>query len=164
MRRLLFFVAPAAGALTLLAGCGSDGSPQVLQESVTRLGDFDVKVTLDSALRVCTNFPSGSLGCLGAQTAPGSGIQTAMLDAVPEGSYVLRLLVEPGARLDDLPADQTRLPVAMNTELVMALYETAPACFHWISTDGESHTVTVTATAVDTGSGVTAAATAGTAC
>ena len=157
MRRSLFFALPAGCALMLLSACGSDGSPQVLQTSVTRLGDFDVTVTLDTALGVCTKFASGSPLCLSAQTTPGPGIQTAMLDPVPGGPYVLRLLVEHGARFDDLPAEQTRQPVAMNTELVMALYETAPACFHMTTADGEPHTVSVTATAVDTGSGITAA-------
>jgi hypothetical protein len=164
MRWSLFFVVPAVCALGALSACGSDGSPQVLQESITQVGELNVRVTLDDSLGVCTTFPSSSPDCLSAQTTPGSGIQSARLDAVPGGPYVLRLLVEPGAQFDDLPADQARMPVAMKTELVMALYDEAPACFRMTGADGEAHTVTVTATAVDGGTGITTAAPAESSC
>lgn len=164
MGRSLLWVLSATCAIGLLSACGSNGTPQVLQESDAALGSLRVRVTLDSARRICTTTPNGRTDCLSAQSTPADGIQTAQLDALPGGPYLLRLLVSPGTQFTGLPIDQARMTVAMKTELVMAFYKAAPACFHMTDAQGRTHTVSVMATAVDSGPGVTAAAPAETSC
>lgn len=144
----------------LAAGVRSRGGQQVL---LGTLGSLDVTVTLDDSNHLCTTIPNVPAYCLSVPKTPEKGIQSARLDAAPGGSYVLRLFVEPGTEFDDLPLPWT-VRLAKNTELVTALYETAPACFHMTTADGEPHTMTVPGTVVDVDTEFTAATPADHAC
>ncbi len=117
-----------------------------------------VHVSYDNASRVCSTVGNGTAVCQSIDLHPIQGIQRAQLDPVDGPPYVLRLLVQSGATLDGMPTDVMRMSVGLDTDLVVALYDTAPACFRQTDPDGQTHTVTVAASQVDTGTGVTAVA------
>ena len=145
------------GAL-VLGACSDDGMPSVLQELDTSLGDVPVHVTYDNASRVCSSVSNGTPVCQSIDIQQDMGIQQAELDQDTTGVYVLRLLVRSEATLDGMPAEVMRMSAGLDTDLVMALYDSAPACFHQTDPDGQTRIVTVAASQIDTSSGVTAAA------
>jgi hypothetical protein len=142
----------------VLGACSSSGSPEVLQELSTFLGDAPVHVTYDNASRVCSTVRNGTPVCQTIDLQQGTGIQQARLDQDKSGVYVLRLLLQSEATLDGMPSEVMRMSVGLDTDLVVALYDSAPACFHQTDPDGQTRIVTVEASQVDNGSGVTAAA------
>jgi hypothetical protein len=152
-----------AGVL-VLGACSSDDGPAVLQELDATVGGVPVHVTYDDAARVCSAAANDSPVCQSVDRSPAVGIQRAQLDATSHGKYVLRMLVSPGVTFDGLPTEVMRMGVAMNSELVLAVLDSAPACFRQSDPDGQTHDVTVNATQVDTGSGVTAVASTESAC